>query len=82
MCALIFVRYLNVEVERIYIMECNVGKTDKIVRVVLGVALVGYGAYANNWIIAGIGVVPLATAALGWCPVYLPFGFSTCKLKK
>jgi hypothetical protein len=29
-----------------------------------------------------IGLVPLATAALGWCPAYLPFGISTCGAKQ
>lgn len=29
-----------------------------------------------------IGVVPLATGLSGWCPAYLPFGLSTCKMKK
>ena len=28
-----------------------------------------------------IGVVPLMTGSLGWCPAYLPFGISTCKVK-
>jgi nicotinamide mononucleotide (NMN) deamidase PncC len=26
-----------------------------------------------------IGVVPLGTAAIGWCPAYLPFGLKTCR---
>jgi hypothetical protein len=31
---------------------------------------------------AWIGVVPLATGAIGWCPPYAMFGFSTCAVKK
>jgi hypothetical protein len=30
---------------------------------------------------AALGLVPLATATMGWCPAYLPFGFSTCATK-
>jgi Protein of unknown function (DUF2892) len=28
-----------------------------------------------------VGVVPLATGLMGWCPAYLPFGISSCKVK-
>ena len=41
-----------------------------------------YGVYMLAMIVAGIGVVPIATGALGWCPAYLPFGLSTCSTKK
>ena len=59
-------------------MACNVGKTDKIIRLILGAAIIGAGVYFNNWW-GAIGIVFIATALMGWCPAYLPFGISTCK---
>jgi len=61
-------------------MNCNVGKTDRIIRVVIGLGLLIAGMYFKSWL-GAIGVVPLLTAALGWCPLYVPFGKSSCKTK-
>ena len=62
-------------------MEKNVGGIDRVVRVI-----VGLGLLTLIFVLEGssrwwglIGFVPLATAALGWCPAYLPFGIKTCK---
>jgi hypothetical protein len=62
-------------------MKKNVGKTDKIVRIVIGVVILAVGYYFKSWW-GLIGLVPILTAAIGWCPAYLPFGISTCKAKK
>jgi len=59
-------------------MTKNMGSTDRVVRVIVGVALLAWGYMEQNWL-GIIGVVPLATAALGWCPAYLPFGIKTNK---
>ncbi len=59
-------------------MTKNMGTTDRVIRVVLGVGLLAWGYSAQNWL-GAIGLVPLLTAALGWCPVYLPFGIKTTK---
>ena len=61
-------------------MKQNVGGADRIVRFVLGAAIIGAGVYFKSWW-GAIGVVPLATAAMGVCPAYVPLGFSTCKPK-
>lgn len=62
-------------------MKQNVGGIDRILRLVVGLALIGWGVAAQNmWGL--IGIIPLATAAIGWCPTYLPFGFSSCKTKE
>ncbi len=58
----------------------NVGSADRIVRIVAGVALIGAGLYFKSWW-GAIGVVPLLTAAIGWCPLYVPFGIRTCPRK-
>jgi len=59
-------------------MKCNVGKTDRIIRVILGAWIVAIGVYLKSWW-GAIGVIPIITAAIGWCPAYLPFGISSCK---
>ncbi len=60
-------------------MKCNVGGIDRTLRIVVGAALVGATALSYLPVWGYIGVVPLATGLLGWCPAYLPFGFRTCK---
>jgi hypothetical protein len=58
----------------------NVGSVDRIVRGVAGIALIAW-ALMGGPVWAWIGVVPLATAIIGWCPAYLPFGITTCGKK-
>ena len=63
-------------------MTKNVGQTERAIRIVAGLALMG-AAYTGNlgaW--AWIGVVPLLTAIIGWCPPYALLGLSTCAPKK
>lgn len=59
-------------------MKCNVGKTDKIIRLLIGIGFIGVGTYLKSWW-GSIGIVPILTAIIGWCPVYIPFGISSCK---
>ena len=61
-------------------MKTNMGGVDRIVRGVAGVALIAW-ALMGGPVWAWIGVVPLATAAIGVCPAYLPFGITTCGKK-
>lgn len=55
----------------------NVGKIDKIIRILLGLAIIGAGVFFNHWL-GAIGIVPIATALIGWCPPYAIFGINTC----
>ncbi len=62
-------------------MTKNMGTLDRGIRAVLGIALLVWaftGTGDWNWI-GWIGIIPLATAAIGWCPLYVPFGIRTCK---
>lgn len=59
-------------------MQCNVGKTDKILRLAVGTAVIAAGVYYQNWL-GAIGLIPIVTALIGWCPAYLLIGASTCK---
>lgn len=57
-------------------MHKNMGGTDRIVRLILGLAIVAAGVYYKSWW-GAIGAVPILTAMVGSCPAYLPFGIST-----
>ena len=62
-------------------MKSNVGGIDKILRIVAGIALIAW-ALPGGPVWAWIGIVPLATGLMGWCPLYPLIGLSTCPLKK
>jgi hypothetical protein len=63
-------------------MKTNVGGIDKILRIAVGIALIAM-AYMNVVGVWGyIGVVPLLTGLIGWCPVYPLLGISSCPMKK
>ena len=60
-------------------MKTNVGGADKILRIVAGIALLAWAVFGGPvW--AWIGIVPLATGLLGWCPAYTLVGMNTCPL--
>jgi hypothetical protein len=61
--------------------KINEGTADRVVRVVVGIALV-YLALTKGWLWAWIGVAPILTGALGICPLYAMFGINTCGVKK
>ncbi len=57
-------------------MKTNVGGIDRILRYVLGLALLGAGLYFKSWW-GLIGLGPIFTATFRFCPAYLPFGLNT-----
>ena len=59
-------------------MKLNVGGIDRILRIVLGLVLIGLAATGKVGLWGWIGIVPLATAAIGFCPLYTVLGFSSC----
>jgi len=59
-------------------MQCNVGKTDRMIRMIAGVVVIGAGIYYQSWW-GAIGIMPLMTGYLRWCPPYQWFGISTDK---
>lgn len=62
-------------------MTCNVGGTDRIIRIILGILIILAGIYFKSWW-GVIGILPMITGLIRWCPAYIPFGFSTCKTDK
>jgi hypothetical protein len=63
-------------------MKTNVGNIDRILRAVVGLALIALTLAGTIGVWGWIGVVPLVTAALGFCPLYTVLGFSSCPMKK
>jgi hypothetical protein len=62
-------------------MTKNLGSVDRGIRAVLGVVIIAAGFIFNTWW-GAVGIVPLFTALVGWCPAYVPFGISTCSVKR
>lgn len=65
-------------------MKTNVGSTDKIIRIVIGLALLSLLFVLQGGIrfVGLIGIVPLLTAFVGFCPLYTVLGMNTCGVKK
>ncbi len=59
-------------------MKKNVGSADKIIRIILGLIIIAYGIYNQSWL-GLVGIVPLFTAFISWCPAYSLIGVSTNK---
>lgn len=60
-------------------MKANVGGIDKILRIVVGLALIAWVLLAGGPVWAWIGVIPLATGLFNFCPAYAMLGIKTCK---
>ncbi|MFZ4524783.1 MAG: YgaP family membrane protein [Chlorobium sp.] len=57
-------------------MEQNIGKTDRIIRAVIGLTIILAGIVIPSWWVA-IGLVPLLTSLTGFCPLYTLLKIST-----
>jgi hypothetical protein len=62
-------------------MRRNVGTIDRAVRILAGAVLVGMAATGTVGWWGWLGLVPLATGIVGWCPPYALLGFNTCKTR-
>lgn len=58
-------------------MNKNIGKTDRIIRIVLGVVIIALGVL-NGSLWGAVGLIPLLTALVGWCPLYPICKINTC----
>lgn len=56
----------------------NVGSADKIARIIVGALLIVLALMGTIGVWGWIGVVPIATALMGWCPAYTLLGIKTC----
>ena len=62
-------------------MKPNVGAADRVIRVILGIAIIAWGIMAKNWW-GAIGIVPLATGVIGWCALYQVMSKMSCPFCK
>jgi hypothetical protein len=60
-------------------MNKNEGGLDRALRIIVGAVLVGLTVYGTIGVWGWIGVVPIATGLMGWCPAYSLLGVKTCK---
>lgn len=63
-------------------MKANVGGIDRVLRIAVGAALIAWALFGGGPVWAWIGVVPLATGAMNFCPAYGILGINTCKTKE
>jgi hypothetical protein len=63
-------------------MKLNVGGIDRILRIVAGLVLIGLTLTGTIGVWGWLGVVPLLTGAVGFCPLYPLIGMNTCPMKK
>jgi hypothetical protein len=63
-------------------MKANVGSIDRILRIVLGLVLMGLAFIGTIGWWGWLGAVALATGLVGWCPPYALLGISTCGLRR
>jgi len=59
-------------------MKTNVGTIDRVTRILLGLLLIGLSLTGTIGLWGWIGVVPLATGVMRFCPLYPLLGISTC----
>ncbi|MCG3808261.1 MULTISPECIES: YgaP family membrane protein [Psychrobacter] len=59
-------------------MEINIGSTERLLRIIAGVVIIGLGLYFQSWW-GVIGLVPLLTGLFRFCPLYKMLGVNTCK---
>ncbi|NMM14441.1 MAG: DUF2892 domain-containing protein [Rhodoferax sp.] len=62
-------------------MKNNEGGIDRMVRILAGLVLLGLMAMGTIGWWGWLGIVPLATGLIGWCPVYTLLGMNTCPMK-
>lgn len=62
-------------------MKFNVGGIDRLLRIILGLVLIGLTLAGQIGLWGWIGLLPLVTGLVRFCPAYLPFGLNTCKHK-
>jgi len=59
-------------------MKCNVGKTEQMIRIGIGIIILAIGWYLHSWW-GLIGFIPIITGSIRYCPASAILGVSTCE---
>jgi hypothetical protein len=62
-------------------MKQNVGNIERVLRVIIGLGLISLVFVGPQTVWGWVGIVPLATGLIGWCPPYALLGISTCRVR-
>ena len=60
-------------------MNKNIGNVDRLIRIIIGIVLIALTLNGNIGAWGWIGIIPLATALINFCPLYRILGFSSRK---
>lgn len=60
-------------------MKKNVGSIERVIRIIAGITILSFAFVGPQSPWAYLGIIPLATGLMGWCPPYALLGLSTCK---
>ena len=60
-------------------MTRNIGSIERVIRAIVGLVLISLVFVGPQTVWGWIGLVPLLTAVIGWCPPYALLGINTCK---
>ena len=59
-------------------MTCNLSTIDRVLRALLGIAVLAAGVFTGSWW-GLLGLIPLGNALMGWCGLYQALGISTAR---
>ncbi len=59
----------------------NVGNIDRALRIIVGLGVISLVFWGPHTPWGWLGLIPLATALIGWCPAYALLGIRTCPVK-
>ena len=62
-------------------MKQNIHNTERLIRILIGLGLISLVFVGPQTVWGWLGVIPLVTGIIGWCPPYAMLGISTCKTK-
>jgi hypothetical protein len=60
----------------------NEGTLDRTIRIILGLAVLSLAFFGPRTPLGYVGVIPLVTGLIGFCPLYRVLGLSTCPMAK
>ena len=59
----------------------NIGSIDRVLRIIVGLGVISLVFWGPHTLWGWLGLIPLVTAVIGWCPLYSVLGIRTCPVK-